>query len=994
MSLIASREDIAHGLKHLAPSGKDWVGLVTRAVLKQKDKDTKAAQKEPVVAGSSDHEDKGDSEDANDEEMDDFDDVVKFVFEQGAANPWDERLYKWVMGAFDGHSAFLTDDSSTPIGEASIRPLIMQTPDWKDPAALLAAITLESGGRVAIVDSVDHRDSLKKAVRSVSATPVHPPKMNNAQLTLELSSISSAIDKERERFSLRVKDICDPYLNLSVKCMNALYDFDDAITDRFLNEEIGKLVKKKVEQSKMITSFDAYWTEATKSFAAPVKQVKGKKGGEPASASTVNANDVHLVDSLWEAYLDNMQSAFNLCIDTISSETISQIVVSAQQLQQMLVQSLDEMIQQSNKTPITTDIQELIDGTKENLFHFKTFLTTESNLHRTANQASLDSLHATLTELRALYNTTSANVTPTIRGRLERTRSKEFVKKMKQFETEQSQFRHKLIANLEEFAENIQWDGLVLGVEVVGACLEICNDDLEEAHVAVQQDWDMQVRDGVLFDKLELMTELYQEGIRFGMFEYVKAVGKPLVEAMEKRGDVAPASVGKKAAGVSAIITQGTEVPSKKKKSKKGKKKGVKTLAEEEADVAEESEDAAVVVEGVAAEPPTVAVPEAETEMELVESDDGDEDYLDSAIPPQYHTPTITTPNESLPIPTGSPVVSNHSVSPKPAASTTTKPTTWPSVPEWPKKAPTSTPPAANATTAAAAVTAAAAPPGLASNSVTPPQLAMIPPNLPAPLPVHQPTMEEFQLLRASYARALHDMHQLRNDAGMFLQEIHRLNGEVVHWKGVAEKLQHQAQAGPQQQQQQQQSPFFQNQSGFMKRNSTEFGSTGGGPPGLVAAGATVAVSAVSVGAGNTGGSMMLGSLSSQIKPPAVNVPSQSSTAATAAHGSKDAGKSTGKTTPVRSKSPVSWRRAGGGQEGAVFGGRGMGAIGGEKRMARPPGLLSSPKDPNSVRRAFLKGARELRCGNCGEAGHDSSSCNAACRYCDQVGHLAAQCPF
>ncbi|KAJ3048393.1 hypothetical protein HDU99_009175, partial [Rhizoclosmatium hyalinum] len=55
--------------------------------------------------------------------------------------------------------------------------------------------------------------------------------------------------------------------------------------------------------------------------------------------------------------------------------------------------------------------------------------------------------------------------------------------------------------------------------------------------------------------------------------------------------------------------------------------------------------------------------------------------------------------------------------------------------------------------------------------------------------------------------------------------------------------------------------------------------------------------------------------------------------------------------------------------------GGGGGVIGGEKRLQRPPqGLQSSPKDgASAARRAFLRGTfgRDVRCGNCGEAGHE-----------------------
>ncbi|KAJ3030015.1 UNVERIFIED_CONTAM: hypothetical protein HDU68_010364 [Siphonaria sp. JEL0065] len=1073
--LVASREDIATQLKHLSPSAKEWVSLVTRQAVKNKETPGSAKQQQhqhqqknakSSKAGTGvtttptpkeDLEDSDNGDNDNDSQLDDFDDLVKFVFDSSATNPWDERLYKWVMQAFDRNSAFLTDDDAVPLGEAAVKSLVAADPTM---APLITTLSLESGGRIAL--PLPNKDALKKAAKTAAAASLLPPKITEKQLQLELASICAAIEKEKERISLKIKDLCDPYLNKAIKSMNALYDFDDAISDNFLNGHVRKMLKKKLDLSRNPpVSFDDYWSDATRPFSggstaksSSNSKDSKKKSGTVSSSSTIVAvdqNDVRQIDVLWEKYLENVTAAADLCIDFISNETIAQIVLAAEQLQSNLVLSLNEMVQQSSSTPITPDTQEIIDGTKMNLVHFKEFLQSESSLHKQTHVESRTALNDIIQELDTLYKTTPATVTPTIRGRLERTRSKDFVKKIKQLDQEFSQFRTSLLTNLEEFAENIQWDGLVLGVEVVGACLDICDGDLEAAHEPIRKEWEANVSSGLLYDKLELMNSLYREGVRFGLYEYVKAVGKPLLEALNRvpasvltaassttvsaattavtaasatvassspasKKATAPAataatapvpvvsseSVKKQTApatpATAAVLAAAATTSATKKKSKKGKKKGGKESVEHE----DEVEEAPAVPVAVAADPaPTPAKKNAvsvapEEGMEVDSAEDDDELDLDAAIPPQY---VQKSSNESL----ATPIAEVPRAKPPAATSPVVfaaKPTI-PVVPVWPRKptivAAVAPQPSAPAAAPAEPVGGFSAP-GLGLATQQPlVQQQQLPQHLPQQQQQQQlpiPTAEEFHSLRMAYSRAMHEINKLHNDNGLFLQEIHRLNSELSHWKAIALS---QAQA-PGLVQQQQQQQFF--QSGA----PPGFGGAGG-PPGIVVGGggsgsgtggSNTPSSSSLLGGQGSGGDLFLGSLNSQLK-------TESNTQQQGQQQQQQGAKAS------RAKSPVSWRRGGqidgfgqqaqqaGGanrNSNARGGGSGMGAIGGEKRIARPPGLLSSPKDPNSVRRAFLRGVRDLRCGNCGEAGHESNSCTAACRYCDEKGHLAAQCPY
>ncbi|KAI9332237.1 hypothetical protein BDR26DRAFT_995585 [Obelidium mucronatum] len=1187
-SLIASREDIAAQLKHLSPSAKDWVSLVTRQALKNKDATAAAAA--PSVSGrdkdkekdkdkgkdrakdkaraadadadagrpkppNTDADTDADADADADSQLDDFDDLVKFVFDSNAQNPWDERLYKWVMQSFDRNSAFLTDDDAAPLTEAAVKSIVGAE---AAVAPLVANLAFESGGRVSL--PVSCKDALKKATKIASSAAMPPPKMTTQQLQLELASISAAIDKERERYSLKVKDICDPYLNKSIKSMNALYDFDDAITDNYLNDHIRKMLKKKLEQSNTISSFDNYWTEVTKPFIAPVKPQKGgKKPALPATSNAIDQNDVSQIDKLWENYLENMTAAADLTVEFISNETVSQIVLAAELLQENLLLSLDEMVQQTQKTTITSDTQEIIDGTKMNLNHFKEFLQTESALHRAAHLESRAALNTIIQELQALYTSMPASATvnpPTVRGRLERTRSKEFVKKIKQLDQEMSQFRSSLLSNLQEFAENIQWDGLVLGVEVVGACLDICEDDLAAAHAPIQKMWMENVASGLLYDKLELMNSLYRDGIRFGVFEYVKAVGKPLLEALNRLGPVAAAPAvaavsaavpaptavpavtaastvvtataasgvsvpppppadtmtpeeiahaidvindttravsatlaaaksraaaatattasSKKPASVSVAsssttdakqatsITTGavSESTTKKKKNKKSGKKS-KTAHKAVSSSENEADSEAVVIAAskpvIAATVPKDIVSEQNSAVVAQESgadaDSEEDDDLDAAIPPQYVHKSAS--NEAISVAVVEAPSSKSPLSVPDAFGQVPQPSKKVEVPVWPGKPITQ---ASNS-----------------DRSQQQPQLApqsqhILPTNLQqqkqqqqqqqlAPLNSQQqlgtPSAEEFHNLRVAYSRAMHEISKLHNDANLFLQEIHRLNAELSHWKSIASLH------SQQQQQQQPSSQFFGGSASSMTSGALQqqqqqqqqqqffappgFGMASGGPPGISVPGQGSSSnnnSNTSNGPSSNGASIG-GGPSTPLGDLFLN--SQFLTGGSSGEGgAKDGGSTNRNSTDVaeaarksmvsgggRSRSPVSWRRQAGGEGGFLpmgssgsnnssnnnnnnsnmnnnsgnhhqggvglrSGSGGMGAIGGEKRVARPTGLLvnNGQKDPNSVRRAFFRGARDLRCGNCGEAGHESNGCKAPCRYCDQIGHLAAQCPF
>ncbi|KAJ3405579.1 hypothetical protein HDU80_001126 [Chytriomyces hyalinus] len=1091
--LVASREDTSSSLKHLSPSAREWVSLVVRQTLttKDKDKDSKKSRTGSAAPSTSQPQSSNtrthpqplkqsatashptqsssdgnanstpnqmDDEMENDDDDDEVNDLVRFVFEQNAQNPWDERLFKWVMSNFDKYASFLRDSfvlpqdprkSSIPMlaiayaalmmqssdaeGEkdkdrdlrmeldAGVRSLVLQTPDWQPIGALMAVVQIESGGRVSIAD--EHADILKRALAAVNAMPAPQPKLTNAAIGLELVGLMAAIKKDQDRFHTRIKNICDPYLCLTVKSMNSLFDFDDFITERFLNLSIGKLLKNRLDKSDTIYSFEDYWSQSTSSMATPAK-AKGKKGSAsaPANSTATSANlDVKTLDGLWDAYLQQASSAANICHELIAEESINEIIHAAEQLRSVLVVSLDDMVAQC-KT-VTDASMEVVVGTKENLAEFKTFLKTESELFKKTSADARASLQTLIRDLNKLYHVDSASTTPTVRGRLERTRNREFIKRMKAFETEQANYRGKLISDLEEFAESIQWDCLVLGVEVVGACLDVCDEDLEIEHDPVREDWLAQISNSPTVKKRDKMLLAYVDGVKFGLFEYVKAVGKLLLEALGRAGGDTSlnlkslASPSKTPGALSAASSDGAAAAAAKKKKNKKKKK--KSGASKDAAALAESEVAA------GAEPSETDVKESSKgDKELggeSEADDSDEDEMDAAIPPQY----VQKRQSDTLVPEGSAATASGSVSPE-------KPLV---VPVWPKPSLLSNPqksadaewpvrsPGTSTSAESAAGESQSAPSTLPGPTASAESLLLGPlptmqllhppnlfPSLQSPIdgksPSHslqqqqqQPPQSIFQLqsgqmqppdfnevqhLRMACARATHDIAKLQNDCGMFLREIHRLNAEVVHWKTMAEGLQQQQQLrSPLESKAQTESVLFtpfsnlpQSQSQPQQQQSQKQNSLSNNQF------QTLFMGNYTNGGANTSGGGVTSALNGESAVP-----------------------------KVRGKSPISWRKPvvdltpGGNSSSGGTGGFSNtsssnagnrwanSAIGGERR-GRPPGLMSSPRDLNGERRAFARGMKELRCGNCGEVGHESKACKAPCRYCDQLGHLAAQCPF
>ncbi|KAJ3060632.1 hypothetical protein HDU99_005838, partial [Rhizoclosmatium hyalinum] len=455
----ASREDIASGLKHLSPSAKEWVSLVTRAIVKQpqsqsqssiqkKDKDQKDQKDQAKKSRDSDsnnnNNNNNDTNEDTDDYNDEFDDLVKFVFDSDAENPWDERLHYKVVHWFDAFSHFL--NQPTVAGELDARSALGR-PGFESLEAIATSLNLEAGGRISL--RLERAASLKPAIQSAQKLEKKQPRVALPQLDIELKSAAAAVEKEREKASLRVKLHCDPFLNAALKTTAALYDFDDTLTDRFLGEDLPKLLRKKLDAIPHIAHFDDYWQAETKKLN--VKPKAAKKPASASSSASSEPSELEQLDSLWEKYVENVTAAADLCITFISQETISQIVTAAHLLQTKLVQSLQDMVSLCSPDSLTADIQEIIDGTNMNLSHFKEFLDSESALHRSTHTESHKALSASLKDLSNLYYSTPPNTQPTSRGRLERTRSKDFLKKVKLFEQEQSSFRTSLLTNLHEF---------------------------------------------------------------------------------------------------------------------------------------------------------------------------------------------------------------------------------------------------------------------------------------------------------------------------------------------------------------------------------------------------------------------------------------------------------------------------------------------------------------------------------------------------------------
>ncbi|KAI8613230.1 hypothetical protein BC830DRAFT_1170423 [Chytriomyces sp. MP71] len=860
--MIATREEIASSLKHLSPSAKEWVSLVTRQTVREKDREhrdrdregkgrargsaqaTSAATTAATGKGSwsgewtekenSSRKGRADSgaspgpdaaaavvvstsepskaskpgerrtEDETDECEEDFEeafedgdddsehevnDLVRFVFEQDATNPWDERLFKWVMGSFDKYGAFIESEAAglpapadDPVAtaaalEASVKAIILSNPDWPDVAAVVSAFSLESGGRIAL--SPAFKDTLTSALRVVSAPgAAMQPKITNAAICLEIQSLDAAVKQEQDRFSARIKAICEPYLCLTVKSMNALFDFDDIISERYLNLSIGKLLKKKLDKFGAIYSFEDYWTDATSKLSVPSK-FKGKK-----SSLLVDAK---AVDGLWDHYLNTVSGAAGVCHDLIANDSVNEIIAAAEQLRTVLVASLDEMVSQC-KT-VTEPANEVVWGTKENLTEFKEFLRTESALFKETSTAARESLGALIADLNNLYHLNSSSSQPTMRGRLERTRNRDFTKRVKAFEAEQANYRAKLISDLEEFAGSIQWDCLVLGVEVIGACLDICDDDLEIEHSLVRDDWLNQISGSSIFEKRERTLAMYKEGVKFGLFEYVKAVGSLLLNVAggDSSFSVPPVLQNPSTASNPSATTANSS-SMKKKKNKKKKKKASRMV-----------KDLSVVAENV-------------EKMNESDAEESEEEDVDAAIPPQYvqkRASDIPTAEDVPPMtPPGSTALETHIADP--FANITTNSVV------------------ANTDAASSEIGACES----SSAGPGPSARAILPPMEEAPIPLYHKTAgndqglvltspssmqdngyeisssappstqdsAEVNKFKVLYTNATHDIAKLQSDCRMFLHEIHRLNAEVAHWKSLAEHLHLQQQQYHQQQ--------------------------------------------------------------------------------------------------------------------------------------------------------------------------------------------------
>ncbi|KAJ3132540.1 hypothetical protein HK100_005236 [Physocladia obscura] len=614
------RDDIAAAIKSLAPSAKEWLTIVSKTA--KTNADLKVAKKEkppkkqnlinakrkvseeserakknstatkfdpiddqsPAPIDSTEDNDADyvdvDAED-EDEVEEHFDQLVKFVFEQNADNPWDERLFKWVMANFDNYSQFLNAplDPSELIPPSPLASLITNAkskiassaddfrilkPNVNDPLyvsnflesyedrdilVFLKSINIESGGRVTL--SVEHREKLKEALRAISATYPQPtqPKQTISTILLNIASIDSAIEKERENFHSRIKNACDTYLCLAVKTMNALFDFDDEMNDKFLKEDGFKKLRAMIERMP-VDAFGHHWNEIfpdhplaignANSASKNDKKDSNSKGKRTGAAKSIDINSLSSVDSAWELYLKRTaELTLELTNSSqISVTSVSNIVSVAQKLQGSLLVSLNEMATICKS--ILPETNELLEGTRQNLFHFRDFLNTESQLFKDEREKGLKVLDDLKEDLRKEYYTDKNNATG--RGRVERVKNREFIKKLKYFDAEHRKFRLGCISSFEGFAENVQWDGLVLGVEVVGACLDIADEDLGTLHEPIQSDWEELTATGDLFKRRHDAIQQYNFGIKFGLFEYVKAIGKPLMESMNKLPAVAAKS--------------------------------------------------------------------------------------------------------------------------------------------------------------------------------------------------------------------------------------------------------------------------------------------------------------------------------------------------------------------------------------------------------------------------------------------------------------------
>ncbi|GAA5817492.1 hypothetical protein MFLAVUS_011040 [Mucor flavus] len=67
-----------------------------------------------------------------------------------------------------------------------------------------------------------------------------------------------------------------------------------------------------------------------------------------------------------------------------------------------------------------------------------------------------------------------------------------------------------------------------------------------------------------------------------------------------------------------------------------------------------------------------------------------------------------------------------------------------------------------------------------------------------------------------------------------------------------------------------------------------------------------------------------------------------------------------------------------------------------EMRTTSPPNNQHQQQGPrsNTYNRKLWKNNNVIRCGNCGETGHESTACKTNCRYCGSSEHLSESCPM
>ncbi|KAJ3385275.1 hypothetical protein HDU84_002379 [Entophlyctis sp. JEL0112] len=838
VAAIVARDDIVSATKHLSPSAREWVALVVKRLKDESSatvhgvppaKKTKAsahakAKAKPKVAalrpqqdarptvdaeiahtqtssapggspgestaevGTEENDTNAADIDDDDEEDEHFDAMVKFVFDQAASTPWDERLFKWVMASFDGHASFLdapldpsipppplpldllvagkplkkTESIAPSISDTEyIRSLVFDADGWDDVASFLKALVVEPGGKVAF--PLEQTTLFDNALRIVSSkTATYPqPKQSIAAIGLEINSIDSLIAKEKDKLEAKMKKLCDPYLCLHVKTMNILFIFDDEVSDGFLKTE--EFTKMKNALSKLpLNSFQAFWASnfpdypiAGLSQSASVDKKSGlssAKGKKNNSKSTPNIHDLAVVDACWEDFLQRFtkMSANLTQLPTLSLTTVSNLVSIAKQYQSALLAALEEMVLLCKERK--EDSADLVEGTKQNLVQFGEFLNTEFELYRDSceqSQALLESFKEDVCKEYYADQATSGL------GRVERMKTREFQRKLKAFEAEHRKFRMNRISSFQEFVENIQWDGLVLGVEVVGAILDICDADMAKLYEPLHAEWIVATRHGDLFKRRTQAIAQYRDGIRFGVSEYVRAIGRPLSEAIARIAAKEKLShlQGKKKGKVETSITNSetesapasqevSQATSSKKKNKKKKKKASASNAP-----AGSAND--------------------------LESEDRDDDDLPSVAKP---TESNSAP-EDIPIPETVPL-SDKAASPECISFQEDKSLVEPSVTEVTSGMSSQLDqPVTNLL------------PTINSAVAETDAVSFVPPPADPTLNTLAAITGEVQALQLAHSVALQEIHRLKSERNLFVEEINRLNASVVHWKLLAESL-------------------------------------------------------------------------------------------------------------------------------------------------------------------------------------------------------------